>query len=335
MRVVAIDSSRDRMALVESPGLPPFDARQIEEHAADIHLCALDGDGKIRAHCSLWWKQAPPLANYEVGVIGHYAALDDDAAEALLGATVECLRANRRTIAIGPMDGNTWRRYRFVTGAGSIQPPEPAFFLEPVNPPEWPLQFVRAGFSPIAQYYSALNSKLARRDQRAGALAERLEGAGVAIRSASRAKLADELKRIYDVSRIAFTRNFLYTELPEDAFLAQYVPLLERIQPELILLAEYETDLVGYAFAIPDFAQAARGSAIDTIIIKTIAILPDPKLRGLGSLLLARAQQAGQRLGYRRAIHALMHENNVSRIISRHYAETMRQYTLYAMELAP
>ena len=335
MRVIAVHSSRDRMALVESPALPEFDARNIEEHGADVHLCAVDGNDEIRAHCSLWWMQAPPLANHKVGAIGHYTAIDDDAASALLQEASVCLRANRCTIAIGPMDGNTWRRYRFVTGPGSFQPLEPAFFLEPMNPPEWPAQFVRAGFTPIAEYYSGLNTDLSRRDERIAPLAMRLDSAGVVIRSARRAELRDELKRIYAISRIAFTHNFLYTELPENAFIAQYLPLLSRIEPELILLAEHGPDLAGYVFAIPDFAQAARGSAIETIIVKTVAILPDPELRGLGTLLVARVQEAGHGLGYRRAVHALMHENNVSRNISRHYAETMRQYALYGMELAP
>ena len=36
-----------------------------------------------------------------------------------------------------------------------------------------------------------------------------------------------QLKRIYRVSRIAFAGNFLYTELPEEAFIAQYAGLLE------------------------------------------------------------------------------------------------------------
>ena len=335
MRVVAVGSPRGRMALADSPDLPAFDAMQIEKHAADIHLCALDGNNEIRAHCSLWWNHTPSLAKHKPGAIGHYAAMDDNAAGALLKQAVAQLRANGCTIAFGPMDGNTWRRYRFVTDAGSIQSPEPPFFLEPANPPEWPLQFVSAGFKPIAQYYSALNRDLARRDERTAALTERLQSAGVAIRSARRAELTDELKRIYAVSRIAFTRTFLYTELAEDAFLAQYAPLMERIEPELVLLAESGRDLVGYVFAIPDFAQAARTAAVDTIVVKTAAILPLPELRGLGTLLISRAQEAGHKLGFRRAIHALMHENNISRKISRHYAETMRQYTLYAKELAP
>lgn len=333
MRVVAIASQNERAALVQSARLPWFDPRQIEDHGADEHLCALGIDGGVRAHCSLWWRQTPRLPGHTTGAIGHYASADDEAASALLDAAIARLREHGCSVAIGPMDGNTWRRYRFVTGDGSVQPPEPAFFLEPVNPPQWPRQFERAGFGKIAEYCSALNSDLARPDERIEPVAARLECAAVRIHSAETADLAKLLTRIYQVSRFAFARSFLYTELPEEAFVAQYGGLMDRIRPELLFLAERDRELVGYLFAVPDFAQAARGSAIDTFLIKTVAILPRADLRGLGSLLVSRAQQAGHRFGFRRCIHALMHEDNVSRRISGHYAETMRQYTLYSREI--
>jgi GNAT superfamily N-acetyltransferase len=165
------------------------------------------------------------------------------------------------------------------------------------------------------------------------AITARLESAGVRIHSALNTNLNEVLRRIYHLSCVAFTRNFLYTELPEEAFVAQYTGLLDRIDPELVLLAEREGELLGYLFGIPDYAQAARGAAIDTFLIKTVAILPDPSLRGLGGLLVGRAHQAGHRLGFLRCIHALMHEDNVSRNISGHYARTMRRYTLYSREI--
>jgi GNAT superfamily N-acetyltransferase len=333
MKVVAVFSPLERSVLAQAPGLPPFDADQIGDHAADAHLCTLGPDGEVRAQCSLWWKQAPPLAGHHVGTIGHYASVDGAAAVALLGEAVRLLRANACSIAVGPMDGNTWRRYRFVTDSGTAGHVEPPFFLEPANPPEWPCQFEQAGFTRLAEYYSALNADLDRRDERIAAVAARLEEHGILIRSPRRAEIRDQLERIYEISRISFTRNFLYTELRKSTFVAQYLPLLDRIQPELLLLAERGGDLAGYLFAIPDFAQTARGQAMDTFIIKTVAILPQPELRGLGGLLVARAHQAGRRLGYTRAIHALMHENNLSRNISNHYAATMRRYTLYSREL--
>lgn len=333
MKILTVNSTGQRAALVHAPGLPPFDARQLEEHAVDTHVCVLGEDSEIQAHCSLWWRETPPFDQHQVGTIGHYASADDQAAAALLAGATARLREEHCTMAIGPMDGNTWRRYRFVTGNGSMRPAEPAFFLEPANPAEWPSQFESAGFHSIARYFSALNADLARPDERITPIATRLEGAGVQIHSAVGRALDEQLKRIYQVSRVAFTRNFLYTELREKSFLAQYTPLLGRIRPELILLAERGRELVGYLFALPDFAQAASASTIDTIIVKTVAVLPYPELRGLGGLLVARAHEASHRLGFRRAIHALMHENNISRNISRHYAETIREYTLYGMKL--
>ena len=333
MKVLIIVSAQQRCNLAHAPALPSFDANQIAAQAADAHLCALGPDELIRAHCSLWWKQTPSLGAHRVGAIGHYASVDGDAAAALLNEAVRILRENACSIAVGPMDGNTWRGYRFVTERGSAERAEPPFFLEPVNPPEWPHQFLQAGFTPVAEYYSALNSDLSRHDERIAPIAARLEEAGVFIRSPRMNELSDQLERIYEVSRISFTHNFLYTELSKPAFLAQYLPLLGCIQPELILLAERRGDLVGYLFAIPDLAQAQRGQAIDTVILKTVAILPQAELRGLGSLLIARAQQAAYRLGYTRAIHALMHEDNISRRISSHYAITMRRYAVYGLEL--
>lgn len=333
MRIEAVNSWEQRAELGDAPAMPTFNSRQLEEHRVDAHLCVLDGDGKVIAQCSLWWRETPQLGDDRVGAIGHYGSVESEAAAALLTEATALLRAEQRTIAIGPMDGNTWRHYRFVIANGSILPAEPAFFLEPTNPAEWPRQFEAAGFKPVARYYSALNNDLARSDERIAPLAAKLESAGVRIRSAIGTALEEQLERIYQVSRIAFLHNFLYTELPEEAFLAQYSPLLGRLRPELILLAERGPELVGYLFAIPDFAQAARGDAIDTIIVKTVAILPYPELRGLGGLLVARAHQAGHKLGFRRAIHALMHENNISRNISRHYAETMREYALFGLEL--
>ncbi len=254
--------------------------------------------------------------------------MDDTSAAALLTEAQTRLRAAGCTIAVGPMNGNTWRSYRFVTDAGDLPP----FFLEPANPPEWPRQFLEAGFSSLASYFSAVNNDLSQRDERIPEVAARMTDAGVVIRSAD-SDLRRELPPIYRVSRISFQQNFLYTELPESAFAAMYEPVLPHARPQLVLLAEQRGQCVGYLFAIPDFAQAARGASLDTFIIKTVAILPHPELRGLGSLLVSRAQEVGQSLGFHRCIHALMFENNISLNISRHYASVMRKYTLYSKEL--
>jgi len=309
--------------------LPPFNAAQFASERADVHLYAVSAGGDAEARCSLWWNRVPASQQHRVGVIGHYASSSYEAAELLLAAATERLRAARCTIAIGPMNGNTWRSYRFVLERGD----HPPFFMEPSNPPEWPLQFEKSGFSPLAWYFSALNSDLSRDDPRLDAMEQKIAAAGVVIRSAN-SDLGSELAGIYSVSRVSFRNNFLYTEIPEAEFRAMYEPVLPVARPELVLIAERDGQCVGYLFAIPDFAQRARGVAVDTFIIKTVSTLPAPELRGLGSLLVARAQQIGHRLEFRRCIHALMFEDNTSLKISRHYASVMRKYALYAKALA-
>jgi GNAT superfamily N-acetyltransferase len=319
----------ERRRLPGAAALPPFDAAQLADHRPDLHLCAVSDAGAVEAHASLWWTQVPGYGSHTVGVIGHYASAGDEASAFLLSAALRTLEQHGCTVAIGPMDGNTWRRYRFVVDAGS----EPPFFLEPANPPAWPRRWQRAGFAPLAHYVSTLNADLRRTDDRVPRVAERIDRLGVQIRAARRPELPSDLIRIYRLSQVAFAHNFLYTELPQIGYLAQYEKILPHIQTELLLLAERGSDLVGFVFAIPDLAQAARSQAIDTFLLKTVAVLPDPALAGLGALLAALVQQEGHRLGFRRCIHALMHEKNVSLNTSLRYGSVMRRYALFSREL--
>ncbi len=329
MRIVHSNHASEIASLDEAETLPHFNPSDFESQHADLHISALSASGEVQARCSLWWNHVPAYEPHHVGVIGHYAARSDDAAAALLAAALERLRVAGCTLATGPMNGNTWRSYRFVTERGE----EPPFFLEPANPPEWPAQFEKAGFSSLASYFSALNSDLSRPDPRLETLDKKVAEAGVVFRSAN-ADLRRELKNIYAVSQVSFRQNFLYTEIPEAEFVAMYEPVLPMARPELMLLAERAGQCVGYLFAIPDFAQKARGVNLDAFIVKTVSILPQPELRGLGTLLVGRAQQLGREMGFRRCIHALMFENNVSLNISHHYATVMRKYTLYSKDLA-
>jgi len=228
------------------------------------------------------------------------------------------------------MDGNPWRRYRFVTEQGS----EPAFFLEPQNPPEWPQQFLSAGFSPLASYVSALNCDLSREDLRLSKAEARLRFLGVALRSLRPGEVETYLSRIHRVCCVAFRNNYLYTELSQDDFFRQYEKLLPALYPELLIVAEQRSETVGFLFAVPDLLRTAHGLLLDTFIIKTVAILPRRELAGLGSLLVGRAQQIGVQMGFRRCIHALMQTRNMlARNISDAYATPMRRYTIYSQDL--
>jgi GNAT superfamily N-acetyltransferase len=310
-------------------GMPSLNAALMKRQQADTHLLITDEAGAAQARCSLWWKDTPPDPEHRLGLIGHYAAVDAEAARELLQQACAKAAAHGCTQLVGPMDGNTWQQYRLVTERGS----EPPFFLEPYNPAEWPEHFLANGFTPLAEYYSALTTDLSLRNPRMNEVAERMHALGGVIRPLQTDSFNQEMARIYAVSEISFQQNFLYTPISREDFIAQYEPVRPYVRPELALIAEHENRPVGFIFCLPDLNQAQRGQAIDTVIIKTVAVLPEKRYAGLGGLLVARSHEIAQAMGFRRAIHALMHETNKSRSISGHYADTMRRYTLFARAL--
>jgi GNAT superfamily N-acetyltransferase len=303
----------------------------LQRDGSDLYL-AVERNRRLAGSCSLWWSKVPQLDAARAGYIGHYAAADVQAAETLLEGACQQLAKHRCAVAIGPVDGSTWRKYRFVVERGG----EPPFFLEPDNPDEWPAQFVRCGFTILARYTSALTEALDSVDDRVHRAFDRLTAAGVRVRAFDRERPEADLGSICDVSVDSFSRNFLYTPICRDEFLSQYRPILPCVESELVMLAEHEDRPVGFLFAIPDLLRPpGPGPVRDTFIIKTVAVRRGRALGGLGSVLVARAHAIARALGYRRAIHALMHDRNMSRNISTRYARTIRRYALFARHLAP
>jgi len=318
------------LASYEAPkNWPTLSMDEIVAHGPDAAIVVRDALG-LRARCSLWWNDVPPYGDERLGVVGHYAATTAEDGRAVLEAAAAALTQQGCTFAVGPMDGNTWRRYRLVVDRGA----EPPFFLEPTNPEDWPAHYDSAGFTPLAHYYSALNTDLTQRDERAPEITTRLAGIGVTLRPIDLTRFEQELKAIYSVAEISFQNALLYTPLSEDAFSAQYQRIRQYVRPELVIVAERADRVVGFVFTTPDVLEIARGAPPRTAIIKTLAILPDREYAGLGSLLTAQSHAAAAALGYERVIHALMHESNRSRKISAHTGQTMRRYALFGRRLS-
>ena len=325
-----LDAVDSRQKFRSTPNVASPGAERRPGHSADANWVVLDQANRVQARCSLWWKSVPLHEDERLGLIGNYAAAEHEAASVLLRRACAELSKRGCTMAVGPMDGSTWGNYRLITERGN----EPIFFLEPENPKDWPAQFSAAGFFPLARYYSSLVSDLSERDNPCRGSAERLREMGVEIRPIRASEVESDLRKIYHVVCRSFRKSFLYTPISESDFIAQYRLLLPHVRPELVLLAEREGVLIGFVFAVPDLFQLARAKVIDTVIVKTLSVLPECAGAGLGGLLVEHVQQLARSLGYRRAIHALMHENNASRRISAAAkSTTIRRYTLFARRL--
>jgi GNAT superfamily N-acetyltransferase len=306
-------------------GLPAPEILAPADEQPDGRVILTDGGGRVMAHAALWWRETPPWNSRVVGTIGGFAAIDRDAALRVLEGAVAQLRKVGCDLAVGPMNGNTWRRHRFVTGSDGRGP----FLLEPRNPVDWPGWWDAAGFGVLSRYSSSA-MPLDGSETLPAAVTRRLERSGVTVRALDAARFEEELRRIHAISLEAFAGNFLYVPLEEEAFLATYQKVRSWIEPDFIRIAERDGRPCGFVFGIEDHEARARGED-PALIVKTLAVDPTAKCPGLGSLLVDELHRIGRQNGFTEAIHALQHEDNRSlKITDRHQGRAIRQYALYS-----
>lgn len=299
-----------------------------ESEAMDARIFLRDSHGTITAWASLWWNHTPQLDGTQVAAIGGFGALEETPALSLLEEATSRLRSLGFRTVVGPMNGNTWRSYRFVVESDGRGP----FLMEPRNPPAYPAWWKSAGFAELAGYSSSL-IPLDGRSTAPSALATRLASSGVTIRDIDPARFEEELESIHDVTLAGFSHNFLYTPLPREAFLTAYRKIKDRVVPNLVRIAERNGKPCGYVFAIADLEAASRGEE-PALIIKTLTVDPAARCPGLGSVLVDEVQRRGHDAGFRHAIHALQYDGNtVLRITARHSGQRFRRYALFSKSL--
>lgn len=326
-RIVRIESVQ-QMGMLADGTVQALAAEDFALHRPDLHLAIMD-EGTLTSRLSVWWKHGPQLEGHKVGAVGHYAAGNDAAAAAVLEEACRVLAANGMTCAVGPMNGNVWRRHRFVTSRGD----HPPFFLEPDNPDVYPLQFEAAGFQPLLRSTSSIVDDLTAPDERAEEIAKALAERHVVIRAIDVSQFEKELGAIHALVTHHFDEHPLYSPMSKQAFIDKHLRARTIIMPDLTLLAEVNGKLVGFIFAVPDLLQERRGKEIDTLIVRTLASAPERQYAGLGRLLLSTVRtRAGER-GFRHVIHALLPESSHWESLGQRSARVIRQYTIFQRQL--
>jgi GNAT superfamily N-acetyltransferase len=309
-------------------GLPPPETMAASGERADARVYLTKADGQIIAHAALWWGDTPVFEGERIGTIGGFAALDEEAARILLDHACARLQEAGRRIAVGPMNGNTWRRHRYVISSEGRGP----FLLEPRNPPEYPDWWRNACFTNLSHYTSSVIDLDGRRVV-SPAMRTRLEESGIVIRKLDPGRYEEELKLIHALSLKCFSSNFLYTPLDETEFLHAYSKVRDHVEPDFVRIAERAGIPCGFLFGIRDLEAEARGEK-PAVIVKTLAVDPESRCAGLGSLLVDEVHAAAYEKGFAESIHAMEHESNTSRRITGRYGgRIFRSYALFAKPL--
>jgi GNAT superfamily N-acetyltransferase len=308
--------------------LPPPEIMAAGSERADARVYLTNEDGRIIAHAALWWSETPVFEGGRIGTIGGFAAHDEESARILLDHAAGRLREAGRRIAVGPMNGNTWRRHRYVVSGEARGP----FLLEPRNPPEYPDWWRQAGFTELSHYSSSVIDLDGSRVV-SPAMKARLEASGIMIRKIDPDRYEEELKLIHALSLKSFSANFLYTPLDELEFLQAYARVRDHVEPDFVRIAERGGIACGFLFCIRDLEAEARGEK-PAVIVKTLAVDPQSRSAGLGSLLVDEVHAAAYEKGYTESIHAMEHESNTSRKITGRYGgRVFRNYALFYRSL--
>ncbi len=267
---------------------------------------------------AMLYRDAPQWDGRRTAAIGAVAFESEEAGVRLLSDVAHLLQAEGVDALIGPMDGDTWHKYRLVSESDGSAP----FLLEPQSGPHDHEAFAAAGLHPISTYVS---SRALLRDTIGN---EPVSIPGVTVTAWDGSGADRLIGRLFHMSGAAFAGNRFFKPITLESFLELYRPVLRLLDPRHVLFAHGPAgELVGFLFGMPD---RLGGTALPTAILKTYA----SAMRGVGHLLADTYHHRAIELGFNEVIHALMHEDNVSRQRSeRHNARVFRRYALMGREL--
>lgn len=298
----------------EKRGLP----QAPEPTGPHLHSCfvVLNNDRPL-ARAALFKNPLQGGGNKRYAQVGSFEAENHYAASRLL---FERLGREARNIGsqflIGPMNGSTWHNYRFNEEA--VEP----FFTETCHPDYYPALWESAGFKKEARYYSARSENIQENELKAPQ-----PQSSISIRKLEIEHYEEELKKIHRFCLKAFADNLFFTPIEQRDFLSLYRPLKKYLDPSLILLAEAGRNLVGMVLGLPNHLDASGKS----VIIKTLARLPEKQFQGLGNYLAHQAYFSAQSMGFQSIIHAYMlHDGQSTSVSNSLHGEAFRYYSLYS-----
>ena len=253
------------------------------------------------------------------GLVGLFVCENDTAAaRALIDAASAWLGEQGLDAIRGPMAGDIWHRWRFMTRGFSTAP----FPGEPRNPDYYPELYNACGFAAVRTFSTKtvvdLEGQLALLSVAADLNARR----GYRYRSIEAAAWELELRHVYELCRHSFASHWSVSESTFEEFADIYNRWLKRCGPDNIVLAvDSRSSVVGLGLSM-------LGPA-DTLNIRTIAVLPHCSGFGLGQAIVAEHYRRAIAAGLKRVQHCLMGPTTPPQFWDRGLGQVTREYAMY------
>lgn len=231
--------------------------------------------------------------------------------------------AKQRNVSIlkGPVNGSIWHQYRCIKETDGSE----YFKSEPVSEVYYYKLLNQMHPSSEVSYYSASREKF---DKVMGIIQtelEKLDKAGFSIKEVKNVSY-DELHSVGEISKIVFSKNsWGYTELTEKEFLQLYSSDKLELHLNKLYLLYKDQQIIGYC--------GTSTENENTLILKTICILPEYQGLGLGNAMAYKIHLNVQKEGFMKVIYTLIREGNQVKNFPKDDTVIFRRYAAFEFNI--
>ncbi len=278
----------------------------------------IEKDKEMLGHISLILDQrlGPATAFF-----GFFELVNDKAVFDLLWTEL-CSEAKKKGIKmlLGPVNGSIWHQYRNISKSDTSE----YFNSEPMSQKHYFAFLKGSNAIKEIEYHSAYRENFAAVMSKIKTSESILKDSGFTIEQEEKMDLG-KLIKIAHLSKTVFSKSWGFTELTKEEFLKLYPSdKIEENLNKLYILYKRE-EIIGYCSTIIEDK--------DTLICKTICILPEYQGLGLGNALAFRVHKDAISDGYSKIIYALVRTDNKIKNFPQNDVVIFRNYSTFEFKI--
>jgi GNAT superfamily N-acetyltransferase len=354
-RIYADDPAWVPPLLIERRGFLDRAKHPFYEHGdAALFLARRNGEiaGRIMASDDPKYNA---LHQTNVGCFGMFESIDDqEVANALFGAAAQWLREKGRNEIIGPIDYSTNYLCSLLIDGFQFPPT----LLTPHNPPYYPALIESWGFGKATDLYAWRLADpagaVSRLRRLAGALKSRHK---MTLRHGNISDIAGDARRLRQIYNEAWQNNWGFVPFSEKEFEFMTRELKPILVPELVWVAEVESEPVGFVLCVPDINVALKKingrlttfglpiglakllyhkSRLKTVRLVALGVVPKFRRHGIAEMLVLRVIEEAMVKRGCSGEASLILESNVmmNRFLETIGLEKYKTYRIYRKALA-
>jgi len=284
--------------------------------------------------------------NEQTGFFGFYESVDDHAvAKALLDRAWQWLQQRGATVMRGPVNPSTNYDCGMLIDGFDSDP----MVMMPYNPPYYPELMGEAGLrkaKDLFAYASTVAGVGTDKSERVAAKA--VAAAGITVRPIDTKNFNAEVEKVWHVYNSAWERNWGFVPMSREEFALMGKEMKQILKPELVLIGEVKSQVVGFAIALPDVNQAlkpAGGRLFPTGLVKilyyqrlikgvrvlVLGVMEEYRASGLAAAFYAELTRSARKLGYTDCEMSWILEDSVlmNRSLAMMGAKRSKTYRIY------